>query len=593
MSDIKRINVNSNKATINPDYDAKLNHTDASLFTADALKHIAGYNPSNGINIQNAVDVLAKKHSSLESKAAYISDSYTDSDLDLTDESGYVLARFNKGHFQTLNFDSSKDATTENRGLMSAVDKTKLNTVEEGAEVNDVKTDDTTTNADLDFSDEQGNVLIRASEGHIKTNNFDSSAIKEENLSEELLGTFSVNLNKAEFKCYEPLFRYDFTDITNIEGAITPNFDITNLINFNITNLTENGYNPTTSFLGYLEISKICEINNFCCKAKIKLQDLSSVIGIGSIDILNNGRRGSQIKFDFNNKQILVCAKSKGNIEINNIIYTYNISSIIDNSLEYYIEIGRINRAIYIKITNFKNGNSKKFICPTADISSDDYTPPESYPIGCLVDKLIFFQISGTIAFFQKFTCFIPSHLKMVFFGDSITEGYGSEPNLCWANKVAEYIGNSINAGRNGSEIDLLIQQLTDMLPILKPEYTVVTIGTNNIRRGNIQNIKQKFENIIQIIKDNNSIPIINTLCRQEQIYDEDAKMVNNSILELHVLTSRFDIATSTNFDINDTQNTTLYLSDKLHLNLEGNDVIFKRFIEDIGENLKGNINLY
>ncbi len=175
MSDIKKINVNSNKAIINPDYDAKLNHTDASLFTADALKHIAGYNPANGINMQNAIDVLAQKHSNLEFKAAYIKNSYSDSDLDISDEKGNVLARFLEGNFQTLNFDSSKDATIEERGLMSATDKSKLNSIEEGAEVNDVITDDA-ERVDLNISDEEGNILIQAKDGHIKTKNFDSAS---------------------------------------------------------------------------------------------------------------------------------------------------------------------------------------------------------------------------------------------------------------------------------------------------------------------------------------------------------------------------------------------------------------------------------
>ena len=93
MSDIKRINVNSNKATINPDYDAKLNYTDASLFTTDALKNIAGYKPANGINMQNADDDLAKK----QAITPYVKD-YSDSDLDIKDENGYVLTKFNQGH---------------------------------------------------------------------------------------------------------------------------------------------------------------------------------------------------------------------------------------------------------------------------------------------------------------------------------------------------------------------------------------------------------------------------------------------------------------------------------------------------------------
>ena len=97
MSDIKRVNINGSASIINPDYDAKLNHTDASLFTTDALKYIAGYNPANGINMQNAVDVLAKK----QAITPYVKD-YSDSDLDIKDENGYVLSKFNHTEYVVL-----------------------------------------------------------------------------------------------------------------------------------------------------------------------------------------------------------------------------------------------------------------------------------------------------------------------------------------------------------------------------------------------------------------------------------------------------------------------------------------------------------
>lgn len=68
------------------------------------------------------------------------------SDLDITDEFGNVLARFEGGDIKTKNFDSSK---------------TKV----------EVDNDDF---ADLDILDSAGNVLARFYDGHIKTKNFDS-----------------------------------------------------------------------------------------------------------------------------------------------------------------------------------------------------------------------------------------------------------------------------------------------------------------------------------------------------------------------------------------------------------------------------------
>ena len=108
-----------------------------------------------------------------------IVDSYNtlSSDLDVADDNGNVLMRLKDGHIKIKNFDSSKDATTEKRGLMSSTDKVKLNSVEEGAQVNDVNTDNTLY-ADLKFSDEAENTLVEFKNGHIKTKNFDSADIK-------------------------------------------------------------------------------------------------------------------------------------------------------------------------------------------------------------------------------------------------------------------------------------------------------------------------------------------------------------------------------------------------------------------------------
>lgn len=108
------------------------------------------------------------------------------SDLDVTDDSDNVLMRLANGHIKTKNFDSSKNSLSE-------ADVAKVVTIEEGAEVNDVVTDDT-TNGDLTLNDESGNTLVEFKNGHIKTKNFDSRSIEESNLSEEFLN--KVNITK-------------------------------------------------------------------------------------------------------------------------------------------------------------------------------------------------------------------------------------------------------------------------------------------------------------------------------------------------------------------------------------------------------------
>lgn len=101
---------------------------------------------------------------------AYTEDN-TSSDLDVTDENKNVLMRLKDGHIKTKNFDSSKNTLSE-------ADVAKVATVEEGAQANDVVINDTDSD-DLDFSDEQGNVIMRLSNGHIITKNFNSAKAKK------------------------------------------------------------------------------------------------------------------------------------------------------------------------------------------------------------------------------------------------------------------------------------------------------------------------------------------------------------------------------------------------------------------------------
>lgn len=91
------------------------------------------------------------------------------SDLDISDEDGYVIGRFSEGHIKTKNFDSSVNA-------MTPAEKSKLSGIENGAQVNDTDVEDITDADDnFDISDENGNVVLRCSGGNVSTKNFRSA----------------------------------------------------------------------------------------------------------------------------------------------------------------------------------------------------------------------------------------------------------------------------------------------------------------------------------------------------------------------------------------------------------------------------------
>lgn len=91
-------------------------------------------------------------------------------DLDISDPNGNVILRLADGHIQTKNFDSSDFAAVQEdvEDIQSAVDATPL-----------IK-NSSATGVDLDVSDNAGNVIMRLQGGHIKSKNFDSSALADE-----------------------------------------------------------------------------------------------------------------------------------------------------------------------------------------------------------------------------------------------------------------------------------------------------------------------------------------------------------------------------------------------------------------------------
>lgn len=102
----------------------------------------------------------------IENSVQMYHNNITDTDLEISDDKKNILARFVEGHIETKNFNSAEVKAEQEsiRNHVVNLESTVIPTAE--------------TESDLEFSDEDGNVLARFSDGHIKTKNFDSSNIQ-------------------------------------------------------------------------------------------------------------------------------------------------------------------------------------------------------------------------------------------------------------------------------------------------------------------------------------------------------------------------------------------------------------------------------
>ncbi len=369
----------------------------------------------------------------------------------------------------------------------------------------------------------------------------------------------SISMSSAEYFHYD--FIHDASDeISKISGGFT------------VDNISDKGY-LLQDYSSKLIFNYNIDIDDIKIIADVELSDLTAIVALGS-KTYTGTRHSSCITFDFNNKKILF-AKHDNDTTIQPTKITVDISSIIfQNDLRYYLEIGRKGRAVYAAVSNYRTGKRFEYV---VDESTETLSKYDSN-VGWLYDEPTISQVGGTQAFLRDIKCFVPTDVKVAFVGDSITEGWGVLYKDTWANKCCQYFGNSVNMGRSGARLFAhTLDQLTDLLPVIKPKYVVVTIGTNESTKTTAEH----FSQLVDIIKSNKAIPVINYIFRKKSSIDSQVTYINGLIKDLHVYGARFDLATSVNNDLTQLQDANLFQDDQLHPNKQGNEVIYQRFITD------------
>ena len=238
------------------------------------------------------LDALGQKIGQLDEKVGGSMRNSETSDLDISDNYGNVLVRFEDGHIKVKKFDSrnydisvspfssannySVGDFTLNDGLLYKFTSPhsgawNANDVEsatiadliaslasEGLPVNDADT----PSADLDISDESGNIICRFKNGHIMVEGFDSSK-----LDDTILKSTSKGYSNEYDGCRINIKKYTF-DIQDLGIQVA-----------NTTNLGGQGfaiYGSKAILLYDSGVCDICAIDENCQMTKIRQFQLGS-----------------------------------------------------------------------------------------------------------------------------------------------------------------------------------------------------------------------------------------------------------------------------------------------------------------------------
>lgn len=239
------------------------------------------------------------------------------------------------------------------------------------------------------------------------------------------------------------------------------------------------------------------------------------------------------------------------------------------NGNGYTIKLERIDRAIKGTLFNEKTGMS-------VSVTSNDGTGSSAglNAAGKMFDSPIFYVGSGSVYLKNaSATCLVRP--KVLFVGDSITQGAHTDYDKTWSVMAGEYFGNCLTGGRGSGDIWCCLNQVRSIVPVIKPKAVVVTIGTNNTyNQMSDDGFKALYASIVNVIKSVGAIPIVNNIVACDSRTNA-VTQANNVITSLNEMGCRFDLATSINNVWADGENTSYYYTDLVHLNDSGNELLY------------------
>lgn len=188
-----------------------------------------------------------------------------------------------------------------------------------------------------------------------------------------------------------------------------------------------------------------------------------------------------------------------------------------------------------------------------------------------------FRRISGKSPFIKEMeivATVMPEPLLYII-GNSITEGDHIRQSARYGEVMASWLnGRVVVSGESGSTIEGVIDRVANEIPFIRPKFVMVTIGTNR------PNTREEIVKLIELIRTNGSIPIINRIPVTSNGGSYETNEVIASVCEeMNVSGCRFDLATCADGDLHK-QASWLFLDDKIHPTAEGHLAMAKRLFD-------------
>ncbi len=266
---------------------------------------------------------------------------------------------------------------------------------------------------------------------------------------------------------------------------------------------------------------------------------------------------------------------SSGSVLPEEVLQRASLDGLIQKG-EFTLRLERVNLAIRATVVDPATGKS---VSVTQHIMQQE--TETSVAGGCKAGKMFdspqVFALSGAplIRRLYGVAKFLP---KVIFFGDSITQGAHNLPENGWAQMCAAEIGNSICCGRGSGDLWSCLNQVRTLAPALRPKAMVVTIGANNREDTvSLETVKGLYEKFVHIAQSLGILLILNriTSCRPH------VDATNRVIRSLGILGSRFDLALVENNAEGGKRIAEYFAADQVHLNTEGNKILHRYFMQD------------
>ena len=217
---------------------------------------------------------------------------------------------------------------------------------------------------------------------------------------------------------------------------------------------------------------------------------------------------------------------------------------------------------------------NNKFIIIDNLTGVSDTTITSGQSSGLMRDAFALATESGAAPVVKQFkvSTQFKQHVKVLFIGDSITEGLSSLPDMF------SQRGEFAISGRSAGIVSGVQNRVLSEIAVLKPKYVSIMIGTNGF--NNVENLTQLCTDILKL----GVTPILNNIVwKLPGSVVRDNENIATVRKNLKLKGAAFDVATSVD-GLNEKQDLTLFNRDGVHPNAAGVKKMFERFKMDVPE---------